>query len=241
MGGWKNLSDLKVLDCMEPIPLIYKVIQEDDQWIFAETNLLRILDDVRSKDYVLITEDGGLLRGIITNYDALVHFQKIAISTMYIEEIENKIKSFILASFNDEEDHKKALTKFQRTDDTKGKFFQGLKHYLKLTASTSSLIESDIDKTKAQEAYSQHFKALETEKEKGKSFDDLTLNEYIDFFLSDDRWNFFNKYFSLEQRDIRALLSPVRITRNQHFHFRGPILPSSLSEEARQGSKTDAK
>ena len=59
--------------------------------------------------------------------------------------------------------------------------------------------------------------------ESNKSFDDLTLNEYIQLLLHESKWPYFSAIFLLEQVAVRRLLNSVRDTRNNLFHFRGEI------------------
>ena len=76
-----------------------------------------------------------------------------------------------------------------------------------------------IDKGLSTEVFTNHF----SNKEPVKTFDDLTLNEYIQFLLHKSKWATFNSIFSLPPQAVHNLLDGVRKTRNDLAHFHGEL------------------
>ena len=61
------------------------------------------------------------------------------------------------------------------------------------------------------------------EVQKEKTFDELTLSEYITFLLLQETWLFFEPIFGVKRNFINELLNGVREIRNALAHFRGDI------------------
>lgn len=71
---------------------------------------------------------------------------------------------------------------------------------------------------------------LKAPDDKKKSFDDLTLYEYISLLLLSDTWEFFEPIFNLPKGSIKELLDGVRLTRNGLAHFRNNISPEQRDQ-----------
>lgn len=56
-----------------------------------------------------------------------------------------------------------------------------------------------------------------------KTFDELSLSEYIQLLLHKSKWPPFNSVFQLKIEALRSLLNGVRETRNALAHFHGEI------------------
>jgi CBS domain-containing protein len=63
----------------------------------------------------------------------------------------------------------------------------------------------------------------ETENKQPKTFDDLTLGQYVSMLTSKKIWSFFEPIFRMPRPSIVALLDDVRNTRNDLAHFREEI------------------
>ena len=59
--------------------------------------------------------------------------------------------------------------------------------------------------------------------EKPKTFDELTMGEYVNLLTLQDTWDFFQAIFNLPRDSVRELLSGIREIRNSLAHFRGDI------------------
>ncbi|HJS18834.1 MAG TPA: hypothetical protein VJ785_08795 [Anaerolineales bacterium] len=65
---------------------------------------------------------------------------------------------------------------------------------------------------------------------KPKSFDDLTLGDYINLLMSKDVWNFCTSILDFEKSSLSELLEKVRQVRNDLAHFRKEISARSRDE-----------
>jgi CBS domain-containing protein len=63
----------------------------------------------------------------------------------------------------------------------------------------------------------------EAENKQAKTFDDLTLGQYVFMLTSKKTWNFFEPLFKIARISILGLLEDIRNTRNELAHFRKEI------------------
>ncbi len=191
----------------------------------ADEDLFDLLDDLRDTYAVLIVDSDGRLFGIVTSYDATEYFRRRHQDIMFVEDIETMLRDLILAAFVDGsgEVNESALAeaieavRSSSNVELRKSFHKSLSRYLELEGSGSP-------KPKQQwvnDAFAAHLERKTTPKQ----FDELTLHDYIELFLSKDRWSFYSATFSLEPKAIRQLLDPVRQSRNALAHFRGELSP----------------
>ena len=185
-----------------------------------DEDLFDLLDDLKNSYTVLIVNNDGTLNGIVTSYDTTEYFRRRAEDLMYVEDIETTLKDFIRLAFangTEEPDQKMLSTTVLEITDTdlRKKFQNALNHYLNLHFNGNASINQNF----ATDVFTRHF----TSNEQAKSFDDLTLNEYIQLMLHKSMWASLSPIFSLKPEAIRNLLNGIRLTRNDLAHFHGEI------------------
>lgn len=202
------LTDLRVSHAIAKV----KQYSPDD-------DLFDLLDALKDTYAVLIVQNDGTLKSIVTSYDTTEYFRRRAEDIMYVEDIESTVKDFIRVAFNhtdDTDQHtlNKTIAEVINSDDHK-KLQGALMHYLNRMMPGKASIDQDV----FEEVFTKHFSA----KSSTKSFDDLTLSEYIQLILHKSKWTAFNSVFQLRIEAMRHLLNGVRETRNALAHFHGEI------------------
>ncbi len=193
--------------------------------IFApEDDLFELLDGLRDAYAVLIVDSQGILTGIVTDYDTSEYFRRRAEDIMLVEDIERTLRDFILAAFpntqeSDEEnldsqELNTAISKLSSSGQDMGRFRQAVLEYLK-----QENLASDASPVSIKVA----FDILTPAPRKVKPFTELTFSEIEDLLFSGDRWQFYEKAFTVEKIGIRKLLDDVRETRNKLAHFKGEV------------------
>lgn len=190
--------------------------------IFREdSDLFDLLNDLQDTYAVLIVDGEYKPLGVVTSYDATDYFRQRAEDIMLVEDIEEALKKYILAAYPTQEEET-SYELIQTIDnimpsnrDLQGRFQKALLDYLNNTG----LNGNKLHKQQADQAFEEHL----YRKEQIKTFDRLTLNQYIELFLHDNRWARFGSIFSLDRKNIRQLLHNVRDIRNNLAHFRSII------------------
>ncbi|MFZ2879775.1 MAG: CBS domain-containing protein, partial [Phototrophicaceae bacterium] len=171
---------------------------------------------------VLVVDSEQVLMGIITPWDAAFHLQQRAEDMMLIEDIEKSLKEHIRASYSDAETGKLDTVALESaiadiTDPTvrnTRRLHAALQRFLKTEGITASYQAESVT-----DAFCEFIGTPST----SKGFDDLTLNQYIDLLLAEDRWATYRQTFKLEAAHLRKLLNDVRVIRNKFAHFRDEI------------------
>lgn len=187
----------------------------------TEDDLFDLLDDLNQDDVVHVIDSEGKLIGIVTAYDATSYLRQRSQDIMYVRDIEEMIKSYIQQTFLDstgrfdEEKQQKAISEITPSNDQlRSKFFQAVRRYLEQNGEqhqvNQQLLQEIFDKVLAN-------------KPKPKTFDKLTLHDYIELFTHKNRWPSLEKVFSLDREAVRHLLFQVKATRNNLAHFRDNI------------------
>lgn len=189
-----------------------------------EEELLSLLDDLKDSYAVAVVDNNRRVIGIVTSYDTTEYFRRRGEDMMLIEDIETMLKEYVLAAFQDESGDvdRTALDAAveevcQTNSKMRGPFQQALHQYLQTEADAAP----QIDNQKAEEVFSQHLNP----KQPPKPFERLSLNEFIELFLSKSRWDRYRPVFDLDPNSCRKLLVPVRDIRNELAHFRAEITP----------------
>jgi CBS domain-containing protein len=213
-----TLDGLRVYDAMRKRGNTYR--PEDD--------LFELLDDLKDAYAVLVVDAAGKLIGIVTSYDTTEYFRQRTQDIMFVQDIEEMIKSYINLAFLDARGDVDGAAQQQAVveitpsnSDQRKKFVRALRRYLELHGTTGQINEAWI-----QDAFSTHFGA----KEPVKAFDELTLAQYIQLFLHPNRWPKYGAIFSVDRKAIERLLDSVRKTRNMLAHPSGEITPQQRSE-----------
>jgi predicted transcriptional regulator len=180
-----------------------------------------LFKELRDNQAVLVEEgDERIIIGIVTSFDATAFFRRRAEDIILVEEIENTIKDYIMLYFKGsigeagQAQLQLAIEAIMPSHNKlKDPFRQALSHYLAAVGGNQTLNEET-----AQEAFTKHL-----HRDKAPSFDDLSLNQYIDLFTNKSRWNSYRNAFRLEREAIIRLLDDVRKIRNKLMHFREEI------------------
>lgn len=90
-GGNLRNSILLVGSALIPVKKTYK---EDD-------DLFDILGDIRDTNAVIVVDDAGELKKVVTSYDVAQYFRQWAEDIMLVREVEQKLKKLIRTAFRD--------------------------------------------------------------------------------------------------------------------------------------------
>ena len=211
---------LRVLDGME----------EQFRHCRADDDVLDVLDDLLRTNAMLVLDAQGVLTGVITNYDTTEYFRLRAQDIMWVRDVEETIKEYVRSAFKDgtgavdEASLNAAIEEITPSNvkELNGPFRKALSRYLELTNSGIA----KLDDAAAKKAFDENL----LEKGKVKSFDKLSLGEYIELLLHKKRWSKYEPIFKLKPESLRHLLASVRETRNDLAHLRDDISPIQRTE-----------
>jgi CBS domain-containing protein len=189
-----------------------------------DEDLFGLLDDLKDVYAAAVVDNDRRVIGIVTSYDTTEYFRRRGEDMMLIEDIETMLKEYILAAFqNDSGDVDRAALDSAVEEVTRGNsrqrgpFLRALQQYLQ----SEGVAGGQVNNQRAEEVLSQHLNA----KRPAKPFERLSLNEYIEMFLSRSRWDRYKSVFQLDPNACRKLLGPIRDIRNELAHFRAEITP----------------
>jgi CBS domain-containing protein len=184
-----------------------------------EDDLFDMLERLKVINAVLIIDASGKLDGIVTSYDTTEFFRRRAEDLMYIEDIEEMVRDFILARFTDQNDRldetaiKAAIQKSTVVDpELKTRYKKALLSYLR-----AKNIDQ-IDRELTESSYS-----LLINKSEPKAFNELSLSEYITLLTDKDGWDFYQPAFDIDSKSVFNLLDQIRNIRNYLAHFQGEL------------------
>lgn len=189
-----------------------------------EEDLFGLLDDMKDVYAAAVVDNDRRVIGIVTSYDTTEYFRRRGEDMMLVEDIETMLKEYILAAFQDDSGDvdrpalDAAVEEVTRGNSrVRGPFLRALQQYLQSEGGA----DAQINNQRAEEVLSQHL----NQKRPAKPFERLSLNEYIELFLSKNRWDKYKSVFQLDPNACRKLLGPVRDIRNELAHFRAEITP----------------
>lgn len=188
----------------------------------SEEELLGLLDDLKNTYAVLAVDKNKRLDGIITSYDTTEYFRRRGEDNMLLEDIETMLKEYILVAFQDDPGALDLAIEEISTSNSKLRrpFGQALEHYLKDGAE-----DMVIDQQRADKAFSLYLNTKQP-----RSFEELSLNDYIELFVNKARWERYRTVFDLDPGACRKLLVAVRDIRNEIAHFRSEMTPSKREQ-----------
>lgn len=210
------------------LPVSAAVVKADK--ILPDEDLFDLLDRLQDTFAILVVNGEDKLIGIVTSFDITSYFRRRAEDMMILEDIEGALKDHIMASFVDRETGEVRRAAYEAaikevgspSRANKGRFQSALRRYLELSSTT----DAALNKAWSDEAFS-----LLGENNSPSSFDELTLNQYIDLLLHKGRWEQYGALvFDMEPDAIRRLLDDVRQTRNALAHFRGEVSPRQRAQ-----------
>ncbi len=189
----------------------------------ADDDLFDLLDRLQDRYAVLIVNREKRLIGIVTTYDSTEYFRRRAEDLMLVEDIEGTLKDMIQATFqgpttaNDPSLLEQTIARL--TDQRPSllqRYKQAIKQYL------GKISQPELAATVDDGAVNATFDKL-SPPTKAKSFEQLSLNDFIELLLHDISWAQVGPTLQLERNAVRTLLDGVRKTRNQLAHFRGEL------------------
>lgn len=187
-----------------------------------DDNIFDVFELFHKHSAVLVVDSDETLMGIITPWDAAAHLQQRTEDLMLIADIEGAVKEHLLASFTDkstgilsQKSLDAAIVAMNDNREKNTKLISGAlaKYFAKAE------IKHRVDQDLVRDA----FDKLINSSRPDISFEKLTLNQYIELLLNNDRWGVYGKTFSLEPEYLRNLLFEVRDIRNRLAHFRDEI------------------
>jgi CBS domain-containing protein len=193
-----------------------------------EDDLSDVLDRLKETNAVLIVDGAGRLIGIVTSYDSTEYFRRRAEDMMLVEDIEGMVRDLIEAAFKDAAGDVDAERLAAAIDDVtnrtralRARYQKALRDYLKSRGDE----KPQIDLQCLRDSFS-HL----APPEKVRSFEELSLSEFVELLLHPSQWALYQPFFDLAREDLRTLLEGVRDTRNMLAHFRGEISPSQRDQ-----------
>jgi CBS domain-containing protein len=206
------ISALRVSHAFDEHPSTYRL--DDD--------LSDLLDDLGSRFAVLILDGHGVLKGILTTYDAMAYFRRHTEDIVWAKDAEVNLKEILRTSFLSEDGELNADAVASAIDaitPSQKALLKNFKQAIRALVSHVGLGDQVFDPGLIEQAFSEHLE----DKAKPRQFDQLDLNGYIEMFLHRDRWSTFSRFVGLDPGPIRKLLGDLRSTRNDLAHFRWPI------------------
>ncbi len=202
-----SINDLQVRDATVPA-----------RTVAADEDLFSKMDDLLDAYAVLVLKPDGTIAGIVTNYDTTQYFRKRAEDMLLVEDIESTLKDHIRAAF--------------ASDETDGN--DTLQTAINALSSLVDNIRDDCSKAFRKFCRSHEIQITETDihtvvgkafaiTNSERTFDDLTLNEYIQLARKDEAWKTLGPIFSIPDQAFLQMLEGVRKTRNKLMHFRPDI------------------
>jgi CBS domain-containing protein len=188
----------------------------------SEDDLFELLDYLKDSYAVVVVDNNGRITGIVTNYDTTEYFRRRGEDIMLVEDIESMLKEYILVCFqseNGETDESALENAIDEITPSDAKFRKDFKKALNNCSDVEGIDKNKLDRAKIEEIFTEHL----SPKQPPKPFDRLTLNEYIELFLSKKRWNQYKEIFKLDPVSCRKLLDPIREIRNALAHFRADL------------------
>ena len=183
-----------------------------------DEDLSELLKGFRDLNAVPIVDKQNVPIGIITSFDTTEYFRTRAEDIMLAEDVETTLRDFIEAFYKttrgdlDEDQLNKAMdTVLTAGKDTEKKFQKALRQYLGQSGNNPREFNEEV----AKQAFVRHL----GQSPKIKTFDELTLYEYIQLFRN--VWSHYqNSFKNIDWKAIDQLLNAVRNTRNAIAHFR---------------------
>jgi len=195
----------------------------------TDDDLFALLDDLKDVYAVAVVDKEGYVIGIVTSYDTTEYFRRRGEDIMLVEDIETMLREYVVAAFVDQSGELDRSSLDAAIEDItpsnsklRGPFQQALHRYLQLRGDDSP----DLNPQHVEDAFAQHLNA----KSSPRPFDRLTLNDYIELFLSKGRWDRYKPIFDLDPSSCRNLLEAVRNTRNELAHFRAELTAQKREE-----------
>lgn len=209
-----KVQELRVNDALKKLP----AYEEDE-------DLLDIIDILLKESAVLLKSKGKLVY-IVTEYDTNQYFRRRAEDIVLLEDIEGYLKGHLKAAYTSEDNLQKDIEVFiegarKKTESS----LSALKTCIEDVCNQKG-IPADSNDSTIKDALDKHFPLLEGDKK--KTFDKLSLNDYID--LAKRNWAKIEAVLGISKGGLSkdswaTMMYEVRNIRNDIFHFRSNITP----------------
>jgi CBS domain-containing protein len=206
-------KQLRVHHALDEHPIKKRL--DDDLW--------RTLDEARQGEVLLVEDDAGVLRGILTGHDFTAYLRQQSEDRLTVRDIESTIKQLISDHYRDRDAELREVV--ERVLGV---------HQRSLEKSVRGVVAHCLS------AASVKFKAVEEVFHKafvGKfpnkityDFDRLTFNQYQELLLGEPCWSAYKDDFDLDVEHIRVLLDAARELRNDMAHNRGLPTPAQRAK-----------
>lgn len=213
------ITNNSILDALRILKLTIKELRVShamvrDAAYEEKEDLSKIFDELKRKESVVIQSASGEIRlRIVTIYDMAEYFRKRAENLILLKNIEISLKDHIKSAFTDQTELAEAVEEVS-DKQAASNFDKAVKHYESLLKNLTD--EQDLDR---QDLINQVFRKHIADK-RVSSLEDLTLNNFIDLLLYENKGNYRESNFAIDDSKFRGLLDSVRKIRNDIFHFR---------------------
>jgi CBS domain-containing protein len=206
-GG--SLDTLRVRDALTPARTL--AVDED---------LFSRMDDLLESYAALLLTADGTIAGIVTSYDTTQYFRQRAEDMLLVEDVETTLKDHIRSAYGGDESD--PLGPLQNAIDGLGGPMDSVKDacrksFRKFCAQHSLTVED----TDLAEVVDGPF----TRAKKPRTFDDLTLSDYISLARRPEAWAVLGPTLGVPEDAFRRMMEGLRETRNKLMHFRPDIGP----------------
>lgn len=179
--------------------------------------LWRTLDQTRQGEVLLVEDDDGILRGILTGQDFTTYLRQQSEDSLTVLDIEHTVKQLILEHYRDRDGElrdaiERELGVYQRSLE---KAVRGI------VSRCLSAASARFDQAVFVEAFQKQLPDNST-----YEFDRLSFNQYQQILLSEACWAAYKEDFELPLEHLRTLLDLARELRNQIMHNRGLPTPA---------------
>jgi CBS domain-containing protein len=202
-------TQLRVHHALDGHPIKKRV--DDDLW--------RTLDETRQGEVLLVEDEAGVLRGILTGQDFTAYLRQQSEDSLTVRDIESTIKQLIVEHYHEREGELREAV--ERVLGVHQRSLQ--KSVWGVAARCLNAASANIKNVEEvfHDAFSDKFPDKTT-----YEFDRLTFSQYQQLLLGEPCWSAYKDDFDLDVEHIRALLDAARELRNRIAHHRGLPTPA---------------
>lgn len=209
--------------CLDMPPTLLRVHHALDEHPIKRKlgdDLWRTLDQARDGEVLLVEDDDGVLRGVLTGQDFTTYLRRQSEDSLTVLDIEHAIKQLILEHYRDRDAELREVVKNLLGVDQRS-LHKTVRGIVARCLTSVSVSPADLD--------DDMFNELVQKRLPDKSpyeFDRLSFNQYQQVLLGDACWAAYKDDFDLPLERLRALLTVARELRNQIMHNRGLPTPA---------------
>jgi predicted transcriptional regulator len=200
-------SRLRVHHAVDGHPIKRKL--GDDLW--------RTLDQARQSEVLLVEDDDGILRGILTGQDFTTYLRQQTEDDLTVKDIEITVKQLILEHYRNRDAELRELVEREL-----GVQHRSLEKAVRgIISRCMSAASAKFDPTIFADAFQKQLPDKTS-----YEFDRLTFHQYQQIMLGEECWAAYADDFDLPLEHMRTLLDLARNLRNQIAHNRGLPTPA---------------